>query len=179
MPDQDLRSSKTEKALCSAMISLLKKHSFKKITVSNICEEAIISRATFYMHFTDKYHFLEWWIRVILPDDIVNKDDTYKVKEQKVNQFADDNKTIIKNLLADADRWTFEALYNALHFILRLNAEKEADGLVNPKYVVLSNFYISGMISYIMWQVKNDFPKNVVVMNEHLFEVIKIFQGWN
>lgn len=176
---KDFRTKKTAMALSHAMISLLEKLSFKKITVRDICDAARISRAAFYVHFTDKYDFLEWWIMTVWLESIVNTEDSYEVKEQKVNEFVSKNKKIIKNLFIDADRWTLEALSNSLYFILHVTNNKGTEGIANPKYIILSNFYISGMISYVKWQVSNDFPENVTMMNEQLFEVIKTFQEWN
>lgn len=176
---KDLRTKKTAMALNHAMISLLEKLSFKKITVRDICDEARISRAAFYVHFTDKYDFLEWWIMTVWPKSIVHSEDSYEVKAQKVNYFVSKNKKIIRSLFIDADRWTLEALSNSMYFILHLENHKETEGLVNPKNIILSNFFITGMVSYVIWQVSNDFPENVTMMNEHLFEVIKTFREWN
>lgn len=176
---RDLRVEKTEKLLVSAMDSLIKRHNFKRISVMDICGEALISRASFYAHFSDKYDFLKWWMISTWPDNIVNKEDAYEVKERKVNQFINEHKPQIKNLFLDADNWTFDVIFDVLHSILHVTTEKMLDGLINPKYIVLSNFYIGGMIHYIVWQVKNDFPENVATMNVHLYEAIRTFQGWH
>lgn len=177
--NEDLRSIKTEKALNDAMFSLLGRRSFRKITVRDICKESLISRATFYAHFTDKYNFLSWWMKAAWPDNMIHKDDTYEVMEQKINQYVIENKTIIKNLFMDLNGWTLDALFDAFHFILHLTIDKTNGGLDNSKYIVLSNFYIGGMIHYLMWQVKHDFPQNVTTMNEYLFELMKTFEEWN
>lgn len=50
---------RTERAIQSAMLSLLDKKPFEKITVRNILDEASVSRATFYKHFRDKYDIVE------------------------------------------------------------------------------------------------------------------------
>lgn len=38
----------------------LKTNSFEKITVAQICDNAYLSRQTFYNHFQDKYNFVNW-----------------------------------------------------------------------------------------------------------------------
>lgn len=179
MENKDLRRRKTEKTLNAAMLSLLEKRNFRKITVGDICNEALISRATFYAHFADKYDFLKRWIINAWPDNINNSHDTYEVKEQKINQFINENKTLIKNVFVDADNWTIDALFDALCFILRLTTDKTIDEKPNPKYIIHSNFYIGGMVQYIMWQVKNDFPQNVTMFNNYLYKIIKSFQEWS
>lgn len=175
----DLRSKRTEKALNDAMSALLGRRNFRKITVSDICEESLISRATFYSHFPDKYSFLKWWMMTVWPESLVNKEDTYEVKEQKVNEFISKNKAIIKNVLKDADSWTIDVVFDVLHKILHVTTEKSIDGLPNPKYIVQSNFYLGGVIYYILWQVENDFPQDVTFMNAHVFEAIRLFHEWN
>lgn len=50
----DLRIVKTYTALTVALESLLLEKPLQEITVSEICEKAMIRRATFYKHFGDK-----------------------------------------------------------------------------------------------------------------------------
>lgn len=54
----NVRVYKTNKSIYKAFGSLLKKKEFSKITVNNICKNALISKSTFYAHFTDKYDLL-------------------------------------------------------------------------------------------------------------------------
>ena len=50
---------RTDKAIIQAMVSLLKKKSFERITVQDILEETPVTRATFYAHYHDKYEVVE------------------------------------------------------------------------------------------------------------------------
>lgn len=50
---------RTGKAIIQAMVSLLKKKSFDKITVQDILDETPVTRATFYAHYHDKYEVVE------------------------------------------------------------------------------------------------------------------------
>lgn len=54
----DLRIIKTYKALTEALKDLLLKKPLTEITVNEICERAVVRRATFYKHFGDKYELL-------------------------------------------------------------------------------------------------------------------------
>ena len=54
----DLRIIKTNKILFDALLKLMKKKNFEKIKISDICEEALINRSTFYAHYEDKYELL-------------------------------------------------------------------------------------------------------------------------
>ena len=53
----DLRIIKTRKALYTAFTMLLGEKSFEDITVNELCENAMVRRATCYKHFADKYDF--------------------------------------------------------------------------------------------------------------------------
>ncbi|MDR1028855.1 MAG: TetR/AcrR family transcriptional regulator [Clostridiales Family XIII bacterium] len=59
----DLRITKTHMALCNTFIELLGEKRFEGITVNELCERAMIRRATFYKHFSDKYDFFGFFIR--------------------------------------------------------------------------------------------------------------------
>ena len=56
---EDKRIVKTKKELREALISLLLKASFEKLTVKEICKTANISRLTFYANYRDKYDLLD------------------------------------------------------------------------------------------------------------------------
>ena len=58
MKKTDLRVIKTQKVLYETLIKLLKTKSFEEIKVSDICNEALINRSTFYAHYNDKYELL-------------------------------------------------------------------------------------------------------------------------
>ncbi len=59
----DLRVMKTHKALLKALYYLLCEKSFDAITVTEICENAEIRKATFYKHFADKSELLTYMIK--------------------------------------------------------------------------------------------------------------------
>ncbi|MDO4197795.1 MAG: TetR-like C-terminal domain-containing protein [Erysipelotrichaceae bacterium] len=56
------KSIQTRNHLCDVLEKMLMKESFQKISVNDICEEALISRSGFYKHFEDKYQLLKFCI---------------------------------------------------------------------------------------------------------------------
>ncbi len=54
----DLRVRRTHKLLWEALMSLLAERDFESITVTAICERAMVHRTTFYKHYEDKYALL-------------------------------------------------------------------------------------------------------------------------
>lgn len=174
----DIRSLKTEKALSVAMSSLLEHYSFNKITVKDICEEAIVGRAAFYVHFKDKYDLLKVWLTHLKPDNI-NGDSTYEQIEESVNHFVHNNEKAFRNLICDANNETLGIMFDFILSASDLTVNKNDSENTSPKYIVLSNFYAGGMICYLYWQIKNKLPSDVAPMNIYLYEIIKIFKDKN
>lgn len=55
---EDVRIIKSKRDLCNALVKLVGNKPFKKITVGDICAEAMVNRMTFYKHYGDKYELL-------------------------------------------------------------------------------------------------------------------------
>ncbi|MBE2222149.1 MAG: TetR/AcrR family transcriptional regulator [Anaerolineae bacterium] len=60
----DLRILRTRKMLVQAFMDLLREKDLQAITVSDIAERAMVNRATFYAHFTDKYDLFAYMVQV-------------------------------------------------------------------------------------------------------------------
>jgi AcrR family transcriptional regulator len=56
---EDLRVTKTKRAIEDAFISLLREMPFDKITVQQIASRALINKGTFYRHYHDKYELAQ------------------------------------------------------------------------------------------------------------------------
>lgn len=52
---EDLRVKKTRRNIKEEFMKLLKKKSIDKITVKELCENALINKGTFYLHYNDIY----------------------------------------------------------------------------------------------------------------------------
>ncbi len=50
---------RTRKIIVDAFLKLRQTHSFDDISVTDICEQAMIARATFYKYYEDKYHLIK------------------------------------------------------------------------------------------------------------------------
>lgn len=69
---EDLRIVRTRTLLSKSLFELLEKHPYEKISVIDICNNAMVHRATFYNHFEDKEHLLEYSIDEI-KEELFNK----------------------------------------------------------------------------------------------------------
>ncbi|MCR4754635.1 MAG: TetR family transcriptional regulator C-terminal domain-containing protein [Lachnospiraceae bacterium] len=52
------RTTMTKRLLKTALIELMQETPINKITIKDICQQADLSRSTFYLHYTDQYHLL-------------------------------------------------------------------------------------------------------------------------
>lgn len=172
-----LRGVKTKKALNMAMLSLLESRNFKKITVSDICDGALISRVTFYTYFTDKYDLLKEWLVWLKPNNEIG-DEEYEKIEESINEFVYENATIIKNLIDDANEETIGIILDFILHTSKFINENDSGIKSNHNYTVLSNFYAGGIFHYFLWQAQNKFSLDVKPMNIHLYKIIKEFQEW-
>ena len=68
----DKRSQTSANAIYGALLKLLKSNSFDTITVSSICEESNISRATFYRNFDILEDVLAWYGDLLIRKLIAN-----------------------------------------------------------------------------------------------------------
>lgn len=68
---REAQNELTEGRVCNAFLDLLSEKDLGKITVRDVCERAIISRGTFYLHFRDINDLLEsinsWYISRAMP----------------------------------------------------------------------------------------------------------------
>lgn len=58
-PESNLRVRRTQKLLREALIELIAERSFEALTISEITERAMVSRAAFYRNYQDKYDLVE------------------------------------------------------------------------------------------------------------------------
>ncbi|WP_227793262.1 TetR/AcrR family transcriptional regulator [Paenibacillus guangzhouensis] len=65
---QDPRVIRTKRLLRDALIALMEEREFDHITVQDISDRATVKRATFYLHYKDKYDLLENCIDAVLEE---------------------------------------------------------------------------------------------------------------
>src|SRR5256885_13373743 len=58
-PMSNLRVKRTQKLLREALIALIEERGFEELTVGEITERAMVSRAAFYRNYQDKYALVE------------------------------------------------------------------------------------------------------------------------
>lgn len=90
---EDNRIVRSKRDLRNAFMELIKDQPFEKISVTDICKEAMINKMTFYKHYQDKYALLDDCIKAIaeniylacVPDADIEK----RINENPVDLFVD------------------------------------------------------------------------------------------
>ena len=173
----DYRIPKTIQALSSAMITLLEKQSFSKITVNEICEEAMVSRSTFYSHFEDKYKLLQFSIQEI--EQIVFPKVRNMNLEELLFAFLEniqDNKKVLRNLMiAELDIELMEMLRQ--HFVsifIEILKEQNLDNTISQaKAEVLASFYSAGISQTVALWIEKKLPISAQEMAKTLSELLQ------
>ncbi|MFT4185631.1 MAG: TetR/AcrR family transcriptional regulator [Micrococcaceae bacterium] len=104
---EDLRIQKTKQKIFDSLTKLLKTNSFDKISVSDIANEAQISRGAFYHNFNDKYQLVESYMKnvaaVIYAKIQATNTDTTDVKSfiESILKVHSDESDLLGALLSD------------------------------------------------------------------------------
>ena len=108
---EDLRIIRTRKLLSNTLLDMMEEESIEKISVIDLCDRAMVNRATFYAHFEDKYHLLTFALEEL-------KDELYAkfTKEAKLTTPTD----TINSLMVMAIDFFFDK-HNHIANIIRNN----------------------------------------------------------
>lgn len=102
---KDGKVTKIHIVLHRALLVMLNQHSFAKISVNDLCEEAMISRSTFYVYFDDKFDLLKHCMNDLKCDfEHFAAKHTDQQTIDKINSYLFDNSRRVKNLLDECQR---------------------------------------------------------------------------
>lgn len=175
---EDLRIKKTYKLLITAMFTMLGYKNFNQITVNDLCEKALISRATFYVHFLDKYDLLKYWLLEVKKAIIKDINDNIGI-EISVNQFIHENKKIIVNLLKNCNNETLELVQEFMSSIVDSSMKRKLKDPTAANHIMLLNFCTGGLTKLLLWQVENNFPPEVTMINPYLYKMLDYIMEWD
>ncbi|WP_304332500.1 TetR/AcrR family transcriptional regulator [Brachyspira innocens] len=178
---KDLRIIKTQKLLKESLLELLKSNSLKDISVTEICEHALVNRVTFYDHFNNKEELLNSIIDDIKEDIIkeLRKDNSiydfkknYRKILEKVINYFDDNRQYFNVSLIDSNNTLLfvSSLYRI--FLEYLDETMKSENTENTK--IMSQFFSGALVSVILCWVKDDNINDKKIKKEDLLNNICI-----
>lgn len=157
----DLRVQKTHGALIAALYDLMSKKSFDEITVTELCERAVIRKATFYKHFGDKTELLVYMIRelqrISAEENTIgyNPDMPYSyysgVFGYLVN-FLDSNESFASNVLkSNSGAFVRNLLEEQIRIEIDRHLKNEQRGDIKEAHSLLSAAYAGSIVGCGVW----------------------------
>ncbi|MFV0399115.1 MAG: TetR/AcrR family transcriptional regulator [Oscillospiraceae bacterium] len=167
-PKQDIRVTKTHKALAETLLALLEVKTFQKITVNDICQNAMVSRSTFYLHFEDKYQLLLFCLQ-IQQEELVEarqKTDPREFLHSALATIKEHEKVYRNLLMADINEELlkmFQAVFRDRCAQMLKESEEMGAELAGP-IPILAVFYADGLAATVMWWIEHNFQYSVEEM---------------
>ena len=169
---EDLRVRRTKRLLSTALYNLIKRKPFEKITVCDICEEAMVHRATFYAHFSDKEELLVRSIDEHLPMDIDDSNpssESSKIVEDIIN-YISENKEVYFSILKKDNAFSVSDKIQSMFSAKLLNVinERIKNGTVIPVSPEFwADFYAGACITVVQKWIsgERDVSKEVLIDN--------------
>lgn len=115
MKKEDMRTTRTKKALKKAITLLMLDESIEAISVTDICKKAEINRVTFYTHYNDKYELLHELLH-----DIVQLID----RENQIYFLQNHSGDIIKDYTATISHSIYKVCFENKNFIKSLSKQE-------------------------------------------------------
>lgn len=182
---EDMRIRRTHKLLSNALMKLLKEKPFEKISVIDICEEAMVHRATFYTHFEDKYQLLTYSLKEL--EMVFDKEDiTENSFEGYKNYYINIVKEIFDEVAKNKDmysiflkRYKSDSVVSKLQDTIIVKVKEKLDkceenGIkLSVPSQILSCFYVGACISVASWWIENNMPIPSEILAKYIDNLIQ------
>ena len=155
----DLRVYKTKKALYDAFIELLEEEDFDSITVNELCDRAMVRRATFYNHFSDKFDFFASFVHYIRDEYVADSHDNgtghsmenyYLVMLNNFITFTQKHEKLMHNLMkSNMLSKLIEITSKEIFLNLTKDIEKKNFHMSHVEPEVVASFYSGGLTEVI------------------------------
>ena len=182
----DLRQRRTRQSLVRALEELLAERTFQSLSVTDICQRAMVHRTTFYAHFNDKQELLRYLllgverrcVETCLPKDWSGKArDYFLTAARNVLDFFQSRRSLYRACLrsgADIDA----------HVLEDQAAEDLAQLLSQPRFHtsfpdsdprITARFYTGAMLSLLRWWLDSEDPvpvERLIAQLEHFLPAL-------
>lgn len=176
----DRRVIKTKHAIFKAFVELLNEKDVNQITITDIAKKANINRKTFYNYYSDAYEVMEE-IENLTVEAFINNMGTVEFTNMAdflTEIFIQFTETVNKdleffNLLFKTNNRSFliVKIVEALKEYVQKRIE-ESNELDIPRFEVVSNFYLSGVLSVYMNWFMNNYDQSIEEISALLTELV-------
>lgn len=167
----------TKRALEESLKTLLLKKPLNKITISDITQEAGISRMTFYYHFQDIYELVEWSCREDAKKALKGKRtyDTWQEGMLNIFKAVLENKPFITNVYHSVSRERIEEYLYVLVYDLLYGVVKElSEGREVPvkDQESIAHFYKYAFVGLMLDWIKGGMKESPEKLVRHFSQLI-------
>lgn len=179
----DLRKERTLKSLSESMLGLMTEKRYKDITVAELCDRAMVRRATFYRHFSDKDDLLRFVVRSyrerirqnVDPDGNLPLRDFCECMTGALLDFVDENQVLLRKVALSTELPFFVTLFAqeiSSEFAKKLEGDclnqGDSSGAIDldvKRNLLLADFYIFGLLGSLeqVFLRGDDFDKEEVM----------------
>ena len=135
----DLRILRTRRLLVQAMKELLEEKDLQSITISDIAEQAMINRATFYAHFADKYdlfaYIVQEFFKGILEAEV---SDTAEFNRDNLQKLAVSVINAVSQLHGSCTPGPRDQVQPMIEALIKLHADNLSNLTPHPWYVFMN-----------------------------------------
>ncbi|AYE50779.1 TetR/AcrR family transcriptional regulator [Priestia megaterium NCT-2] len=185
----DLRVIRTRKMIKESFIDLIQEKGYESITIRDIADNALINRATFYLHYVDKQDLVDKLIDEVFEEltDIINPCIYIQKKRVNISKFQSMIEAIFTNIFHRAAFYQIMLSEKGVHGFNRkmqeviqekFRKEFATINLQEQKFStppeLLIHFISSALIGTVEWWVNNDLvysPKHMAVQLVHLVTI--------
>ena len=180
----DLRIYKTYKALHDAFTEILEHKSFEELTINELCDKAMIRRATFYKHFTDKYEYFNFYLselRESFKEQVSTKtdiSDPVAYSTQMLHEmllFGRKHKKILDRMkYSNRMSFLYQSLLEQISLELRyvfISAQKKKP---TPELELIISFYAGGLINAVFWWLNNPTKLDEDAIAEQIVKLVPL-----
>lgn len=174
--DRSEKASRTKYLLMQQFMQLLDRKRFKRVTVSEVCRSAMVSRQTFYNHFQDKYQLLLCCMEQKL-EQLETEAEVKKIEE--FIPFVLDSLFGMRNffcntVIADPDQEIMEMLQSILSgfFTHYIEKRRQLSGKGPISAPFISTFCAGGLTAISVRWIQGNFNLSTEAMREYLSSLL-------
>jgi AcrR family transcriptional regulator len=178
MSDSELsaKTLQTRRLLTEHLKSMLEEQNFRRITVNDICQRAMISRSTFYLHFDDKYSLLRYCLELEMSqwEQASAELDFHNYLIYVLNDILS-KKNFYENTLVYANDHELHEIFFTVFsnfFTMKLEQIIDQKQVLPCPVSIISAFYVGGITCSIIQWIKKDFYIPVADMARYQEELL-------
>ena len=163
--EEDLRVRRTKKLLTEALLGLMQERAFEKISVNDLCDRAMVHRATFYNHFDDKNDLFNYALDEIEEEMLLSTIEMYVSIITRVFDFIEVNRNRFKLIINNNSDRLIMLIATTMRRSVRYFISKNhySQDYIVPLDIII-DFYMGGLAFIVLdWLQNNEYKKEELI----------------